>query len=135
MLVGFLVDGMKEHGHMVALSIGHVHLHHLTLHAQQGVSKAMYQIESQTMKGTAATTEVLCHRLTESLASLHAVTRLSTMLGLPADTVAELLAPSGYQPGRRRHHPPGCVPAYGQGPRGHRGIRSHQGAALPGPAP
>lgn len=60
----------------------------------------MYQIEDKTIKGTAPTTEVLCHRLTESLSSIHAVTRLSTMLGLPADTVAELLAPLGILKGQ-----------------------------------
>lgn len=54
----------------------------------------MYQIENPTT-GTSTSTEVLCQRLTESLSSIHAVTRLSTMLGLPADTVAELLAPLG----------------------------------------
>lgn len=55
----------------------------------------MYQIESQTTETTTKGTEVLCHRLTESLSSIHAVTRLSTMLGLPVDTIAELLAPLG----------------------------------------
>lgn len=60
----------------------------------------MYQIERQTTTGTSTTsTEVLCHRLTESLSSIHAITRLSTMLGLPDDTVTELLAPLGINQG------------------------------------
>lgn len=59
----------------------------------------MYQIEDQTRKGATDTTEILCHRITESLSSIHAITRLSTMLGLPADTVAELLAPLGINQG------------------------------------
>lgn len=61
----------------------------------------MYQIEIQATTGTNTTsTEVLCCRLTESLSSIHAITRLSTMLGLPADTVAELLAPLGILKGQ-----------------------------------
>lgn len=60
----------------------------------------MYQI-SQTTTGTCTTsTGVLCHRLTESLSSVHAVTRLSTMLGLKAETVADLLAPLGILKGQ-----------------------------------
>jgi len=60
----------------------------------------MYQIERQTITGTStASTEALCHRLKESLSSIHAITNLSTVLGLPADTVAELLAPLGINQG------------------------------------
>jgi hypothetical protein len=60
----------------------------------------MYQIEIQTTKRTStASTEALCCRLTESLSSIHAITRLPTVLGLPADTVAELLAPLGINQG------------------------------------
>jgi hypothetical protein len=54
----------------------------------------MYLIESQTTKRTSTTsTEALCCRLTESLSSINAITRLSTVLDLPTDTVADLLAP------------------------------------------
>ena len=63
----------------------------------------MYQIteEGQTKTSTKTeATEVLCHRLTESLSSIHAITRLSTMLGLKAETVAELLAPLGILKGQ-----------------------------------
>lgn len=55
----------------------------------------MYQTEHQTLTTMTKGTEVLCHRLTESTACIHAVTRLSTMLGIPADTVADLIAPLG----------------------------------------
>lgn len=61
----------------------------------------MYQIEDQTIKETTSAPEVLCQRLTESLSSIHAVTRLSAMLGLPLDTVADLLAPLGILKGQR----------------------------------
>lgn len=60
----------------------------------------MYQIETQTKTSTTEATEILCKRLTESLSSIHADTRLSTMLGLPADTMAELLAPLGILKGQ-----------------------------------
>ena len=60
----------------------------------------MYQMETQTKSTTTESIETLCHRLTESLSSTHAATRLSTMLGLPADTVAKLLAPLGVLKGQ-----------------------------------
>ena len=64
----------------------------------------MYQIESQitgaATKGASTSVEVLCHLLKESLSSIHAVTRLSTMLGIPVDTMAELLAPLGILKGQ-----------------------------------
>lgn len=71
----------------------------------------MYQTESQTTTRTVKAascrntcpntdTEVLCYRFTESPHSIHAVTRLSTMLGLPAETIADLLAPLGLLQGR-----------------------------------
>jgi len=59
----------------------------------------MYQIESQRTDVTSKGTETLCHSLAESFLSIHAAIRLSTMLGLPADTVAELLAPLGINQG------------------------------------
>ncbi|PKN42587.1 MAG: hypothetical protein CVU60_06260 [Deltaproteobacteria bacterium HGW-Deltaproteobacteria-18] len=60
----------------------------------------MYQIEDKTIKRTVPAAEAICHHLTESLSSIYAVTRLSTMLGLPADTVAKLLAPLGVLKGQ-----------------------------------
>jgi hypothetical protein len=59
----------------------------------------MYQIESQTKTSTTEK-ETLCHRLTESLSSIHAVTRLSALLSLKAETVTELLAPLGILKGQ-----------------------------------
>lgn len=55
----------------------------------------MYQIEHQTTTTTNKEINVLCHRLTESLSSIYVVKRISTMLGLSADTVADLIAPLG----------------------------------------
>ena len=60
----------------------------------------MYQISQATTGTSTTSTGVLCHRLTEPLSSIHAITRLSTMLGLKAETVADLLAPLGILKGQ-----------------------------------